>query len=240
MTPTTYFIIGGIALVFIVYFVILQRMANQRKKSDQEPFKSLAALTPKQERALAFGAILFVMRDEQVLTLIPNQKLDIYRYGLQNQWEIIDSESARESLEDLIQLYRSRSLDAHLQERSDDLVKLQKQVASALGQPLALVESVKSSYAWDIGRAISLARWCFWTGYLTEAEMWDYIHQAVEIAEENGQDWPDYAISFLLGRTLQGFDPDDVSGEIHWLLSQKVFDRKDKGYHVFHTQSFKG
>ena len=84
--------------------------------------------------------------------------------------------------------------------------KIQKQIAKGLGIEVAEVEAVKSAYAWDLCRAASLAKWCYWCKYLTEAEMWEVLNQVSAIAKEQGKNWQEYTISFLLGRTIQGFD----------------------------------
>ena len=35
--------------------------------------------------------------------------------------------------------------------------------------------------------------------------MWEVLNQVAAIAKEKGKNWQEYTISFLLGRTIQGF-----------------------------------
>ena len=98
---------------------------------------------------------------------------------------------------------------------------MQKQRAKGLGIEVAEVEAVKSAYAWDLCRAASLAKWCYWCKYLTEAEMWEVLNQVSAIAKEQGKNWHEYTISFLLGRTIQGFDLEDLI-----ILTSQLFHSK--------------
>lgn len=101
------------------------------------------------------------------------------------------------------------------------MAKIQKKIAKELGIELFVVEQTTSAYGWDICRAVSLAKWCYWCGYLTEVETWEYMDRAAAIAGEQGRDWTDHTISFLLGRTIQGFDLDDVCVEAKQILQSQ-------------------
>ena len=104
---------------------------------------------------------------------------------------------------------------------------------------LAQVEAVKSAYAWDLCRAASLAKWCYWCQYITETEMWDILQKVSEIAKEQGKNWQEYTISFLLGRTIQGFDLENLI-----ILTSQLFHskspslRKIEGIDVYQRYSF--
>jgi hypothetical protein len=47
------------------------------------------------------------------------------------------------------------------------------------------------------------------------------MKKASEIAATKGQNWTDYTVSFLLGRTIQGFDLDDMIVESKQILTSK-------------------
>ena len=117
--------------------------------------------------------------------------------------------------------------------------KLQKQIAKGLGIEVAQVEAIKSAYAWDLCRAASLAKWCYWCQYLTETEMWDILQKVSDTAKEQGKGWQEYTISFLLGRTIQGFDLEDLI-----ILTSQLFHskspslRKIEGIDVYQKYSF--
>jgi hypothetical protein len=242
MNTNIYFIIGGVAVAFIIYMVILQNSMKKRKQQQLDSFNSNhsgSAVTEEQKRLLTFGAILFYHRSEKILGITPEKGLDQYVYGLKQQWEISNADEAKETLNDLLQLHRSTEFEPILQQRSSDLAKIQKSIAKGLGIEVAEVENTKSAYAWDICRAVSLAKWCYWCGYLTENETWNIMQQASDIAKQHGKNWTDYTVSFLLGRTLQGFDLDDVIVEAKQILhSQSPSLRKIEDIEVYKRYNF--
>lgn len=243
MNTNIYFIIGGVAVLFIIYMIVLQNMMKKRKQKQLEDFNrnhSGEPLTEQQKRLLTFGAILFYHRMEKILGFAPEQGIDQYTYGLKNQWEISSPQDARETLDNLLALRRTRDFQPLLNQPSPDVNKIQKKIAKELGIELSVVEQTTSAYGWDICRAVSLAKWCFWCGYLTEAEVWNYMERAASIAGEQGRDWTDYTVSFLLGRTIQGFDLDDICVDARQVLhSQNPTFGKTEDIDVFKRYSFK-
>ena len=135
---------------------------------------------------------------------------EVYINGLKQQWETTDRASAIEVLDDLINLKRSKGFDKELPEMatSEQYKKLIKTISKELKSPID-ENMIKSTYAWDTCRAINVAKWCFWAGYLTEEEAWEYMSKASNTAKETGVDWFEYTCSFLVGRSLHGFDIDD-------------------------------
>ncbi len=243
MSPNVYYIIAGGAAIFVIYIIFLQKMMKKKKQQQLDELKknhSGSPVTEEQKRLLTFGAILFYHRGEKILDILPDQRLEIYVYGLKQQWEINNSQEAKEALNNLLQLKRSFEFEPVLQQPSLELSKIQKRIAKGLDIELADVEQVKSAYAWDICRAVSLAKWCYWCRYLTESETWLIMEQAARVAAEQGKNWSEYTISFLLGRTIQGFDLDDVIVESKQLMkSQHPSLRKIENLDVFEKYSFK-
>lgn len=222
MSQNIYYIIGGIAVVFIIYLIFLQTMMKKRKEKQLEKFNenhSGATLTEAQKRVLAFGAILSYFRGEKLLDIKPNKNLDQYAYGLREQWEISNPEEAKETLDNLLQLKRSSEFESFLLQPSAELSQIQKDIVKGLGIERAAAEQVKSAYAWDVCRAVSLAKWCYWCGYLNEEETWSTMERAAETAKQHGNSWTDYTVSFLLGRTIQGFDLEDIIVESKQILT---------------------
>lgn len=242
MNTNIYFIIGGIAIVFIIYMIVLQTAMKKRKQKQLDNFNNNHSgnpLTEQQKRLLTFGAILFYHRGEKILGITPENRLDQYVFGLKQQWEISNSEEAKATLNDLLQLQRSTGFEPLLQQPSSDLAKIQKSIAKGLGVDVSVVEQTKSAYAWDICRAVSLVKWCYWCGYLTENETWTIMQQASETAKQHGKNWTDYTVSFLLGRTIQGFDLDDLIVESKQILhSQSPSLRKIEDIDVYKRYSF--
>jgi len=219
MSTTLYVIIGAVLLVILQFFVT--RTYAKKRLQGQIGHINQTLLTEEQKRLLTYGAILAYYRGESLTSLMPKEVLDRYQFGLRQQWEITDTASAKETIGDLLAQKRSLQFRHLLTETSPELSKIQKQIAKGLGIEVAEVEAVKSAYAWDLCRAASLAKWCYWCKYLTEAEMWEVLNQVSAIAKEQGKNWREYTISFLLGRTIQGFDLEDLI-----ILTSQLFHSK--------------
>ena len=237
MSVIIWIIIGAVFLFALQIYInkayTKKHLQKQIGHINQNP------LTEEQIRLLTFGAILTYYRGENLLNLIPTEILETYQKGLRQQWEIIDTASAKQTISDLLAQKRSLQFRHLLTQTSPELSKIQKQIAKGLGIELAQVEAVKSAYAWDLCRAASLAKWCYWCQYITETEMWDILQKVSDIAKEQGKNWQEYTISFLLGRTIQGFDLEDLI-----ILTSQLFHskspslRKIEGIDVFQRYSF--
>ena len=237
MSVIIWIIIGAVFLFALQIYInkayTKKHLQKQIGHINQNP------LTEEQIRLLTFGAILTYYRGENLLNLIPTEILETYQKGLRQQWEIIDTASAKQTISDLLAQKRSLQFRHLLTQTSPELSKIQKQIANGLGIELAQVEAVKSAYAWDLCRAASLAKWCYWCQYITETEMWDILQKVSEIAKEQGKNWQEYTISFLLGRTIQGFDLENLI-----ILTSQLFHskspslRKIEGIDVYQRYSF--
>ncbi|MCL1936672.1 MAG: DUF1266 domain-containing protein [Defluviitaleaceae bacterium] len=56
--------------------------------------------------------------------------------------------------------------------------------------------------AWDIGRIVNVARWCYMQNYISKETAWNYIEYAYKKAKENYKSWDEFAKGFMLGRIL--------------------------------------
>ena len=237
MSVIIWIIIGAVFLFALQIYInkayTKKHLQKQIGHINQNP------LTEEQIRLLTFGAILTYYRGENLLNLIPTEILETYQKGLRQQWEIIDTASAKQTISDLLAQKRSLQFRHLLTQTSPELSKIQKQIANGLGIELAQVEAVKSAYAWDLCRVASLAKWCYWCQYITETEMWDILQKVSDTAKEQGKNWQEYTISFLLGRTIQGFDLEDLI-----ILTSQLFHskspslRKIEGIDVYQRYSF--
>ena len=237
MSVIIWIIIGAVFLFALQIYInkayTKKHLQKQIGHINQNP------LTEEQIRLLTFGAILTYYRGENLLNLIPTEILETYQKGLRQQWEIIDTASAKQTISDLLAQKRSLQFRHLLTQTSPELSKIQKQIANGLGIELAQVEAVKSAYAWDLCRAASLAKWCYWCQYISETEMWNILQKVSDIAKEQGKNWQEYTISFLLGRTIQGFDLEDLI-----ILTSQLFHskspslRKIERIDVFQRYSF--
>ena len=237
MSTTLYVIIGAVLLVILQFFVT--RAYAKKRLQGQIGHINQTPLTEEQKRLLTYGAILAYYRGESLTSLMPKEVLDRYQFGLRQQWSVTDAASAKATLSDLLALKRSQQFRPALTQTSAELSKIQKQIANGLGIELAQVEAVKSAYAWDLCRAASLAKWCYWCQYITETEMWDILQKVSDTAKEQGKNWQEYTISFLLGRTIQGFDLENLI-----ILTSQLFHskspslRKIEGIDVYQRYSF--
>ncbi|OWP85482.1 hypothetical protein BWK60_13865, partial [Flavobacterium covae] len=214
----------GVTVLFIVYMIFLKtimKKRNQKLLDEFEKNNSGLPLTEEQKRLLSFGGILFYYRGEKILGMKPEKNLFEYIGGLKQQWEISNTAEAKETLNKLLNLERSNEFEPIINQQSKELSSIQKKIAKGLGIEQNKVEQVKSAYAWDICRAVSLTKWCHWVGYLTENETWEIMKKASEIANIKGKNWDDYTISFLLGRTIQGFDLDQIIIETKQIYTSK-------------------
>ena len=237
MSVIIWIIIGAVFLFALKIYV--NRVYTKKHLQKQIGHINQNPLTEEQIRLLTFGAILTYNRGENLLNLIPTEILETYQWGLRQQWNITDSASAKETLNDLLAEKRSLEFRHLLTQTSPELSKIQKQIANGLGIELAQVEAVKSAYAWDLCRAASLAKWCYWCQYISETEMWEILQKVSDTAKEQGKGWQEYTISFLLGRTIQGFDLEDLI-----ILTSQLFHskspslRKIEGIDVYQRYSF--
>ncbi|WP_454978729.1 DUF1266 domain-containing protein [Capnocytophaga ochracea] len=237
MSVIIWIIIGAVFLFALKIYV--NKVYTKKHLQKQIGHINQNPLTEEQIRLLTFGAILTYYRGENLLNLIPTEILETYQKGLRRQWEITDTASAKETISDLLAEKRSLQFRHLLTQTSPELSKIQKQIAKGLEIELAQVEAVKSAYAWDLCRAASLAKWCYWCQYITETEMWDILQKVSEIAKEQGKNWQEYTISFLLGRTIQGFDLENLI-----ILTSQLFHskspslRKIEGIDVYQRYSF--
>ena len=237
MSVIIWVIIGAVFLFALKIYV--NKLYTKKHLQKQIGHINQNPLTEKQIRLLTFGAILTYYRGENLLNLIPTEILETYQKGLRRQWEITDTASAKETISDLLAEKRSLQFRHLLTQTSPELSKIQKQIAKGLEIELAQVEAVKSAYAWDLCRAASLAKWCYWCQYITETEMWDILQKVSDTAKEQGKNWQEYTISFLLGRTIQGFDLENLI-----ILTSQLFHskspslRKIEGIDVYQRYSF--
>jgi ankyrin repeat protein len=66
-------------------------------------------------------------------------------------------------------------------------------------------------YAWDIGRVVSVSRWCYHLGYLSEDEAWTFIDKAGKKLITIFDNWEDYGANYVLGRIFWKAAFDDYS-----------------------------
>ena len=174
-------------------------------------------------------------RSEDILSIITDDNMNVYKTGLQKQWSINGREDAIETLNALLNLELSTELDEVLAQRvsSEELIVLQTLIADGLKTDLAQVRTTTSTYAWDVCRLVSLAKWCYWLQYISEEEMWKYLNEGAVKASSLGKDWNDYTVSFLMGRAIYGFGTEDIIDDC------KALYHRESDTDVYSKYSFK-
>jgi hypothetical protein len=66
---------------------------------------------------------------------------------------------------------------------------------------------VRTTAAWDLGRASAMARWGRSTRFCTQAEMFDALRELSQEAQRRYTSWEEFGVAYLLGRCIQ-FDGD--------------------------------
>ena len=58
--------------------------------------------------------------------------------------------------------------------------------------------------AWDMGRMVCVARWCYACGYITEDMAWKYIFFAQKESARLYENWEDFGKAYVTGRAIWG------------------------------------
>lgn len=245
MENVIYIVIAIVAAGIGGYMLYLNFQTKKARKTQLAEFNTRYSgklLGENYQRAMGYGAILACYRGEQILSLIPKEPTDVYRQGMNKQWEIVDEQSAVNAINGLLSLQRSQQYDEFIRTRqtNKDLNKIYVRIAQELNLPEEDVRAIQSTYAWDIGRAVSVAKWCFWIGYLTEEQFYRCLDQCINIVLQRGRDWTEYTCSFLLGRCIHGFKLDDVISAAQSLFSpSENMKKKDSDITIYQDVTFK-
>lgn len=135
----------------------------------------------------------FLLNDEQ-------EQDDVFQQNMTNQE---DYDKAVEQLKNLKETYEEL-IETGTIASKEDLARY-----GALG--------------WDAGRLNFMARACYDANYISEAQAWEYIDKAYEMAHSRFTSWHDMAMSYVIGRALWGGTGHFNSGMKHSaddLLSQ--------------------
>jgi hypothetical protein len=213
---TVIYVAIAVAAAFVCgYFLYANFQMKRARRKELEEFNSRYSGKPlgeNHQRAMAYGAVLARSRGESTLSIIPKERIETYREGMKKSRNIVDEQSAVAALNALLQLQNSVNFDEFIRthEANKDLNRIYARISRELDLPEEEVKLVRSTYAWDISRAVNVAKWCFWIGYLTESQFYGCLDRCNEIVGRLGKDWTEYTCSFLLGRSIQGFKPEEV------------------------------
>lgn len=233
MNTVIYIVIAVAAAVVCGYFLYANFRMKRARRKELEEFNSRYSGKPlgeNHQRAMVYGAVLARSRGESVLSMIPKERIETYREGMKKSWNIIDEQSAVASINALLQLQKSSGFDEFIRthETNKELNRIYARISRELDLPEEEVKMVRSTYAWDICRAVNVAKWCFWIGYLTESQFYGCLDRCNEIVARIGKDWTEYTCSFLLGRCIQGFKPEEVLPAAKELLAASMGNPEEK------------
>lgn len=235
-------IVAGGIVVYMLYLNFQMKKARKQQLAEFNKRYSGKPLGENHKRAMGYSAILSRYRLEPILSLTPPNPVNVYREGMKKQWEITDEQSAVDAVNTLLAMKRSAEYDEFMRMHptNKDLNKIYAKIAKELNLPEDDVKAVRTTYAWDIGRAVSVAKWCFWIGYLSEEQLYQCLDQAVKLVSQRGKDWTEYTCSFLLGRCIHGFNLNDVASAAQDLLNpSEGLKKKDPDITIYQDVPFK-
>jgi len=191
-------------------------------------------------RALAFSAILSSVNNESLSELNEGpvddelrkrQQQSLYEWwniksrdDLLNTLQWIEDGGHRkvfwETREHLKLLPIENLLEEIFKDTKDKNDFNRKLMASlSLGAPQRKVVDIT---AWDYGRYISLCRWGYLCGYITEEEAWEMILPAARYLQESYTSWNEYAEDYLRGREFWSLTQTIMTGHIHREAAAKL------------------
>ncbi|MDY5814345.1 MAG: DUF1266 domain-containing protein, partial [Bacteroides sp.] len=86
-------VVAVLVLAVIVFKIVVSIQAKKNLKAFLASHPQ-TPLTEEKKRLLVFGAILSCYRSEEILSIITDNNLNVYKIGLQEQWEINNREDA--------------------------------------------------------------------------------------------------------------------------------------------------
>lgn len=136
----------------------------------------------------------------------------------------LDEGGHRQDFEQLGEFSRSLSAAQHKELRrrlqfSDNEVGLHQ---------LAMVDTYseklgkKSLLAWDYARYISLCRWGYLVGYLSEEEAWERMLPAARTLQSAFDSWKDLGENYLIGREFWSLERTQKDGHLYRTAFQKL------------------
>lgn len=183
-------------------------------------------LSEEQLRLLAYGAPLCVYNGDYVDSVESTTDVDTLKEMLEEWWEVTDPKSASETVAWLLNAGQHEAADPALAEilkrgvediseaeRCDDENKIADVCTIAefvLEAKEASIDILpKTVIAWDLVRAVNVARWAFLCGYMAESEMWQIAKTVAAKAKEIFDSWEEYGSSFAVGRGVWQGDTED-------------------------------
>ena len=204
-------LMGGLVLVilFMLYRGILAPVLS-RIHHRKAPKVKTEDMDDLQRQGVLYGTFISALNRDRFGSLDSHIDYAGYRKVLKRQWDVVDHKSAILALNQLSVLEHSTTFDFMLHSNFSEYERVIKKTAKLLdGCPYSEPEEF-TTYGWDVVRLSALAKWCFWLAYISEEELNGYFTVCVQRCHALGRDWDEFAYSYLLGRTMHGFRPNNL------------------------------
>lgn len=212
-----FFIFFAVAMLGILYYPYLVNPQRRKKAPKVEP----QDMNEIQRQGILYGAYISSRNNDNPFdSLAAKINYVNYKRMLRRDWGIKNRESAIWELNSLAELRMVIQLDQVLRTDFASQTKVIDRVTKKLGYCPYQHSEEFSTYAWDVGRLSSVAKWCFWQGYITEEELNEYYKICIDIVANLGKDWDEFTYSYLLGRSMHGFSMQEMPKIIKAVLPQ--------------------
>ena len=104
-------------------------------------------------------------------------------------------------------------------------IKITKKYYTELGQ--------KGILGWDYSRYISLCRWGYLVGYLTEEEAWEHIMRAAHILQYEFDSWEDLGRNYLIGRQFWSYKETKEGGHLFGDAYIRLLDMRSSPWNIY-------
>lgn len=191
-------------------------------------------ITAEQQFGLCLGYILSHRYQHFYNSLFisgPESLKKKWKEGMLDDWDILGPESAKNILDSfleeghrksynyIIELYlkcngdtnrvidsENREIFVHYFEKLNHVLNLKQ---GKKWYPKPEKDLWLGTSAFDYGRMIFVARICYFIGYFSEEEAWEYINKFSRLAKNDFSNWNDYAKSYMLGRVMWNANRDN-------------------------------
>ncbi len=223
----------GLVLAALSAFLSRRRWRHARERADTWfPEYPDIPENPVLRRQLAVGAVLSENNAFPINVLEPHKSRAEMREWLASWWDARDSEQARERIHALLAGGHAVTFDTliavaaegdpdasreHLEEafaaELDEDPELAEFIShhpealsrlEALGYLVTPADIARGTRAYDLGRAVTVARAAFGAGYVKREEAMALVRMAAFLAARSSASWREFATSYLLGRALWG------------------------------------
>jgi hypothetical protein len=90
----------------------------------------------------------------------------------------------------------------------------------------------KSILAWDLVRYVSLCRWGYLAGYISDTEAWDRIMPAALRLQQTFASWQDMQTDFLIGREFWSMSQSMQTGPVYRDLYERFLRETDSPWNL--------